>query len=67
MCIYFIHNLLKKAKSHHLIALLPHFTLCSVFILDVTNLLEIQRGGSLIDDLENDQFYTKSASIIICK
>ena len=59
MCIYFIHDLLNKAKSHHLIALLPHFTLCSVFILDVTNLLEIQRGASLIDDLENDQFLYK--------
>ena len=48
MFICFIYNLSKKAKCHHLIALLPVFTLCSVFIYDVTlSVLEIQRGGSL--------------------
>ena len=38
MCIYCIHNLSKKAKSDHLVALLPVLTFCFVFIYDVTHL-----------------------------
>ena len=61
MCIYFIHNLSKKAKSHHLITLLPYFTLICFYLRRHSPcfdaVLEIRRGRiTRIDDLENDQF-----------
>ena len=41
------------------------------FMTSLTFLWRIIRNSegriTLIDDLENDQFYTKSASIVICK
>ena len=68
MCVF----LSKKAISNHLIALLPVFTLCTVFIMtSLTFIWRIIRNSegqiTLIDDLENDQFYTKSASIVLYK
>ena len=48
--IYIIHNLSKKAKSHHLIVLLPLFT-----ILVTHSIRKTVGCFILFDDLKNDQ------------
>ena len=67
MSISFIHNLSKKEKIHNLIALLTVFTLSSIYIYDLTNLALTKHQKSRgFDDLKMiDQFYTKSAIMII--
>ena len=64
VCTYFIPNLSKKAKSNHLIALPPVFTLdpedkdeddLFSFLTSLT-LLQSRERITRIDDLEYDQF-----------